>query len=868
MRKHAESRSIGTPRTGSTALLLGTLAVACTALCPALAAAGPPSRHGIGLQQGWVPVAWSPDGGRLAVTRWDRAGLWTVETDSGRLETVSLARGAGFEAVWWEDRLLFKEVEPAGSGEPVQRVVRVETSTGVRKILAEGPRVGNPSVSRDGHVVWTEDRTLVVRAPAGDERRLQLPVYCNLAVVSPDADRVLFNDDDGRIGVLDLRDDSRRFLTGPGAHFRPTWSPSGTRVAVSAPEDRVLVFEAATGLLLAELDGGNPRWSGTGERLFLERPATDGPELVDSAILVLDLELGRLETLDVPAGVLPRHPLPSPDGSSLTAVDAVTGDLLVGAFGRTAWLAALRVLREGRGLPEAEEPPVGRSKGPVVSMPYMHQLWDTPDTFNGNWSCGPTSCVQTTQRYARLPDHDITCSWPSSHVSPWGWYIPNLYSFGGYTYDVWGNAAGGARVQGAHGFICRDLGAAYWAYMVDFMNRHGLTSWQAGTSFSTLVSEVDADYPMVASTNVLGSGHIIVFKGYETDHSIVVNDPYGDANAGSWGDLRNGEGAVYDWPGYNNGHVGISVSQLFGAQGVVPARPPVLELRTAIDDIAGQERDFCRLYESESRFDMNVGQTTVQRLYVANTGESAAVNVVVGVWLEAPYLRLTRWDIYDNWPEHTCGAEWCPNDANDHPENPSHDDPGAEFRLHLNAFSPGETKMIEATVEAAAYSVGLVDHPDVRLWVAHVDDYYEKADFWSTDYNNVGGYQTFNGGDLRIWTETDVLDVESCNGLDDDCDGATDEDVCAADGPADAGDETLDAADAPPSEDAPVADVPGSETDVVDAGPDVIYVYVDDGCGCRAAGRSSAAWAAWLPLALLAVLRRGSRGGRRRAPPP
>ena len=277
-----------------------------------------------------------------------------------------------------------------------------------------------------------------------------------------------------------------------------------------------------------------------------------------------------------------------------------------------------------------------------------------------------------------------------------------------------------------------------------------------------------------------------------------------------------------------------------------PPAHPVFELRATIDDIPGQARDTCLLYESESKFDLQVGQSVVQRFYVANTGTGVGVNLVAGIWVEEPYLHLVRWDVYDNWPAHTCGEEWCPNDANDNPDNPSHDDPGAAFRLYLNAFSAGETKMIELTVEAAAASLGLADHPDVRLWVAHVDDYYEKADFGSTDYNNVGGYQTFNGGDLRVWTQTDVLGPETCDGtLDEDCDGVVDED-CSADGPADI------------VQDAPAEVAADGAADVVqDApgdGPTYIYVY-EDGCGCRAA-RASGGWPAVLVVTVLALRRR------------
>jgi MYXO-CTERM domain-containing protein len=276
-----------------------------------------------------------------------------------------------------------------------------------------------------------------------------------------------------------------------------------------------------------------------------------------------------------------------------------------------------------------------------------------------------------------------------------------------------------------------------------------------------------------------------------------------------------------------------------------PPAHPVFELRTAIDDIAGQARDFCTLYGSETRFDMNVGQSAVQRFYVANTGTGLGRNLIVGLWVEDPFLRVTRWDIYDNWPTHTCGAEWCLNDSNTHPENPSHDAPGAAFQLHLYGLSPAETKMIELTVEATDFSVGVADHPDVRMWVAHVDDYYEKADFASTDFNNVGGYQTWNGGDLRVWTETDVLAAETCDGRDEDCDGLTDED-CTADAQADAQADAV--ADDGTETDGLALDVPRYDADVPAAGDDE-----GEGCGCRAAGAAPAGRSGWWPLALAAA---------------
>ena len=104
----------------------------------------------------------------------------------------------------------------------------------------------------------------------------------------------------------------------------------------------------------------------------------------------------------------------------------------------------------------------------------------------------------------------------------------------------------------------------------------------------------------------------------------------------------------------------------------------------------------------------------------------------------------------------------------------SHKNPGKSFKLWLGSLSVGETKRVWLKVTALKYSLGLVDHPDVRAWVSHVDNFYEKKDF-SAKPNNVKGYQKQNGGNLRTYTQTDVLEKELCDGKDNDCDGKVDE---------------------------------------------------------------------------------------------
>ncbi|MCK5842455.1 MAG: C39 family peptidase [Candidatus Sabulitectum sp.] len=203
-------------------------------------------------------------------------------------------------------------------------------------------------------------------------------------------------------------------------------------------------------------------------------------------------------------------------------------------------------------------------------VPYMHQRWDTPDWFDGSWSCGPTSCMMAVQYYNRLTPDSVWCSSPTGHWSEWGNYIPTEYTFLGYTYDILGESPDEVWVPGAHGFICRGYQGAGWDEMVLWMDRHELDSYRLGTTWSACTGELNNSWPIVASTtSPFTNGHILLFNGYYDDHSVICNDSYGDQNEPGWGTLPNGKDVVYDWPGYNNGNTQLSVSQLFSARSEV-----------------------------------------------------------------------------------------------------------------------------------------------------------------------------------------------------------------------------------------------------------------------------------------------------------
>lgn len=132
--------------------------------------------------------------------------------------------------------------------------------------------------------------------------------------------------------------------------------------------------------------------------------------------------------------------------------------------------------------------------------------------------------------------------------------------------------------------------------------------------------------------------------------------------------------------------------------------------------------------------DLYPGQTWTASLAVSNSGTETANNVTIGLWAESPFVAMTRWDA-------STGAS------------------GTVGPVNLGSIGAGGTTSITVTMIANEASIGLADHPDLRAWVSHVDNYYEKADFSTAP--SVNDHQTWNGGELVAYVQHDVWPVQA-----------------------------------------------------------------------------------------------------------
>ena len=254
-----------------------------------------------------------------------------------------------------------------------------------------------------------------------------------------------------------------------------------------------------------------------------------------------------------------------------------------------------------------------------------------------------------------------------------------------------------------------------------------------------------------------GGGHIVLFSSGDKWGNAKVYEARGSAY-----------GILYRTKYVSSSYAGRRRHRIVSP---TPAKPkyPLMTIGSSISTIGKQARDFCTTGKSKNIFDWKVGQTAHAHVDVKNSGTAVAKNVYVAIWAEQPYLKVAQWNIYTNWKS----SGYVLNDT-DGLQKLSHSSPPKQFKLWLAAISPGETKRIKLKLQASKFSVGAADHPDLRAWVFHVDSYYEKKDF-SSSYNNVKGYQKQNGGNLRVYYQTDIFSNEVCDKKDNDCDGQVDE---------------------------------------------------------------------------------------------
>ncbi len=516
----------------------------------------------------YLQPLFSPDGERLMFTGERFQGLYVHDIVRGSTIQIVDTPGAGYYANWSPDgmRIGFKMLIPHEAAFLQAPAIYELATNEIRLLHRAGPHAGTPTFSKDGKIAFTiGDQALIMDRTETILSEIHLGHHVNLAVLSPQGDRIVYNDIDDQLWIVQIDGSARRRITeGDDGYFAPQWSPDGSKILAKTLTSLIVVINHESERMHRIDEGSSPHWLADGEKLIYARETRD-PELrlSSSEIYTAKYDGGEKACL-LPNGGLCQYPHVSGQMDRLVYVSGEDREIFISRIERMS-VASPVALSIGKvsavrfQLPSIDILPTeGASK--VLDAPYIHQVYDTPDWFlAGHSACGATSAMMGIAYYHVLPAWPTICSSPYRHTSDYGRYISDVYNFNGYTYNIKGYNSRGNYGYGGFGFIVQHDWADTKGYMSLYLRQHRIGSsvdWYP--NLSKIDAEIAQDYPLVILTSITDAGHYQLVVGHEADsHSIIVNDPYGNDNR----IYMNYEGkkVSYDWPGYNNGHVNLNI---------------------------------------------------------------------------------------------------------------------------------------------------------------------------------------------------------------------------------------------------------------------------------------------------------------------
>ncbi len=468
----------------------------------------------------------------------------------------------------------FKEIDDQGKQQPVIYNVKNNIKT---TLHSGSSRVGQVSFSNDGTIAFTVEQELYI-LNGSSTRKFDLGTYSNLAPISPNGNFAVYNDDADQLWIINLNSGvSTKFTDGKASYFLPQWSPDGSQLLYSSLRGNLFTYSLSTKKINELCEGFSPSWMDNETVLFYQKQS-DTEQLISSDLYTMNINNRKKQQITFMNDCVEVDPSFDPQTQTIYYSDVKRKGIYSRQFSVTENNAGneTNVLSYEK-IPDATKQinstkSINRAQKTAAvyfEMPYVHQVWDTPDWYNGHSACGATSSIMVIAYYNIVPKWNVWCSASVSgsvsspgHYSPYGNYVCEQYTYREYPYSAMATDPNGKASYGGYGFMWTGSYSPH-SRTVDYYTYHGLsaTLYDSVTSiFETIISNIDAGYPFTFCNGLTTAGHIVVINGYDVNNrTLIVNDPYGNKNSGVYPSL-NGKGVKYDWPGYNNGYKNFNVA--------------------------------------------------------------------------------------------------------------------------------------------------------------------------------------------------------------------------------------------------------------------------------------------------------------------
>ncbi|MCK4261338.1 MAG: C39 family peptidase [Halanaerobiales bacterium] len=521
-----------------------------------------------------ISVDTTDDGSLVLITSSNYHGLNLVNNITDKIDKVSKSMNSGYYATISPDKRFvcykgFKMDKDAIMQAPMLYDIEQKKSI----MLSDwSSLVGTPVVATNGNIAYTVGNEMFITNAFSQVQSINLGYHVNLLTFSPDGSKLTFSDYNGQIVVLEVGQNTMITLDGSN-YWWPKFSPQGDQILARTINDKAISIDLKNKEIKAEIKGEALGWVNNETFACLEKIIDEKEGKVKKSSLVLmNTTDGTSETIELIAGdanaVLKGDSLAIVRNNKLECGKVKNKNLYLDTKPMEPEVPTTDYIRENK----KEKSNTGdftiltkyenSSEVYLSPFPYIHQVYDTPNEFNGHWACGASSALMAIQYYNVLSTHPITVSVPYSHTSDYGWYVSNVYTHGQKTFNIYSDDPSGNSFAGGYGYITQNDWEDTKGHMRDYIQYHGRgSSVDWSPTWTELQSDINNNHPFVVLTSLTSSGHYITCRGYmKNQHTAIFQDPYGDKNYQSSDGYPNyiGYWTRYDWPGYNNGYVNLS----------------------------------------------------------------------------------------------------------------------------------------------------------------------------------------------------------------------------------------------------------------------------------------------------------------------
>ncbi len=419
-------------------------------------------------------------------------------------------------------------------------------------------KCGQVDINNNGTICFTIGNIAKVIFHDGSVIELNLNNYSNITRISNNNKTIAYNDNNDQIILIDILTGLKTQISDNlKGYFNPKFSNSGNYLLYQALNGEIYLYSFSTKKTINVGVGFAPEWANNSDKFIYYTKTIEKEELTNTDIYEYDCNNNIKTQLTSTNDILEIDPSYGENDEeiiySLLSDNKIFVTKLINGETNVKELLELTENLAPTNFENLHLPASVYS----LNIPYVHQVYDTPEWHNGHASCAPTTAIMLIAYYKILPYWKVVCSSPYSHVSNYGRYVSDRYRYRQIDYNYTAPDYGGNPAKGGFGFMWSS-GSPY-SKMADYYRYHGIAATQTeAPPHSEAYQEITNQYPYTMCVGLTTSGHLVLAHGLGNEsHTLIVNDPYGNKNTPGYPSY-DGQNARYDWPGYNNGYKNLN----------------------------------------------------------------------------------------------------------------------------------------------------------------------------------------------------------------------------------------------------------------------------------------------------------------------